>query len=43
MAEAGYARIPGCEVTLAAAFRPDHQFDLIAGGILEADKRLHLA
>src|SRR5450755_2778883 len=43
MAETGYSCIPRCEVALAAAFRPNHQFDPIAGGILEADKRLHLA
>src|SRR5271169_3551459 len=43
VAEAGYSGIPRSEVALAAAFRPDRQFDLIAGRILEADERLHLA
>ena len=43
MAETGYSRISRRKVTLAAAFRPDRQFDLIAGRILESDKRLHLA
>src|SRR5216684_8134019 len=42
MAETSYAGIARSEVALAAAFRPDHQFDLVAGGILEADERLHL-
>src|SRR5258708_26963784 len=43
MAETGYSRISRRKVTLAAAFRPDRQFDLIAVSGLESDKRLHRA
>src|SRR5882724_11714502 len=43
MADPGYSRIPRREIALAAAFRPHRQFNLIAGGILEADERLDLA
>src|SRR5215472_15339336 len=35
------ARVPGCKVALAATFRSNHQFDVVAGRVFEADKCLH--
>jgi hypothetical protein len=43
MAEPRDARVPRCKVALTAAFRSDHQFDVVAGRVLEADKCLDLA
>src|SRR5271154_3831383 len=43
MAETCYASVPRCKVTLAATFRSNHQFDVVAGRVLEADKCLDLA
>jgi len=43
MAEAGDPGIAAGKVTPAAAFRPHHQFDMIAGRIAKADERPYLA
>src|ERR1700730_4107209 len=43
MAETGDSGISCREVALATAFRPNHQLDLMAGRIIEADERLYLA
>ncbi len=43
MAEAGDPGIAAGKVTPAAALRPHHQFDMIAGRIAKADERPHLA
>src|SRR5260221_672790 len=43
MPEAGDAGISGREVAFAAAFRPYHEFDLVAGRIPKTNERLHLA
>src|ERR1700722_11135354 len=43
MAETRYACVPRCEVALTATFRSNHQFDVVAGRVLETDKRLDLA
>ena len=43
VAEAGDPGIAAGKIALAAAFRPHHQFDLIAGRIAKADEGLYLA